>query len=116
MTLDPSVSYVVCCENGRRSSAAAYILSERGFDTRVLTGGIAATDLLLKKGARVRLSESRKVVEGADQLMARGVELELGGHEPAGFASADLIVVSPGVPLEMPAIAAARGALAERAG
>lgn len=40
--------------------------------------------------------------------MARGVELELGGHEPAGFASADLIVVSPGVPLEMPAIAAAR--------
>ncbi len=70
--------------------------------------GIAATDLLLKKGARVRLSESRKVVEGADQLMARGVELELGGHEPAGFASADLIVVSPGVPLEMPAIAAAR--------
>ena len=44
-TLDPSVPYVVCCENGRRSSAAAYILSERGFDTRVLTGGIAATDL-----------------------------------------------------------------------
>jgi len=44
-TLDPSVSYVVCCENGRRSSAAAYILSERGFETRVLTGGIAATDL-----------------------------------------------------------------------
>ena len=44
-TLDPSVPYVVCCENGRRSSAAAYVLSERGFDTRVLTGGIAATDL-----------------------------------------------------------------------
>ena len=37
--------YVVCCDNGRRSSAAAYILGERGFDTYVLKGGIAETDL-----------------------------------------------------------------------
>lgn len=44
-TLDPSVPYVVCCDNGRRSSAAAYILGERGFDTYVLKGGIAETDL-----------------------------------------------------------------------
>lgn len=44
-TLDPGVPYVVCCDNGRRSSAAAYILSERGLDTAVLQGGIAATDL-----------------------------------------------------------------------
>jgi CRP-like cAMP-binding protein/rhodanese-related sulfurtransferase len=44
-TLDPSVPYVVCCDNGRRSSAAAYILSERGFDTRVLRGGLAETEL-----------------------------------------------------------------------
>jgi rhodanese-related sulfurtransferase len=36
---------VVVCDNGRRSTAAAYILSERGFDARVLRGGIAATDL-----------------------------------------------------------------------
>jgi rhodanese-related sulfurtransferase len=39
------VPYVVCCDNGRRSSAAAYILSERGFDTCVLRGGLAETDL-----------------------------------------------------------------------
>jgi CRP-like cAMP-binding protein len=44
-TLEQGVQYVVCCDNGRRSSAAAYVLSERGFETRVLTGGIAATDL-----------------------------------------------------------------------
>jgi len=44
-TLDTSVPYVVCCDNGRRSSAAAYVLSERGFDTHVLQGGIARTDL-----------------------------------------------------------------------
>ena len=44
-TLDAAVPYVVCCDNGRRSSAAAYILSERGLDASVLEGGIAATDL-----------------------------------------------------------------------
>jgi len=44
-TLEPGIPYVVCCDNGRRSSAAAYVLSERGFDTCVLRGGIAETDL-----------------------------------------------------------------------
>jgi CRP-like cAMP-binding protein len=44
-TLDPAVPYVVCCDNARRSSAAAYLLSERGFDVSVLKGGIATTEL-----------------------------------------------------------------------
>jgi len=44
-TLDPAVRYVVLCDNGRRSSAAAYVLSERGFDCHVLRGGIAVTEL-----------------------------------------------------------------------
>ena len=38
--LDSDVSYVVCCDTGRRSSAAAYILSERGFNASVLKGGL----------------------------------------------------------------------------
>ncbi|HEX9208003.1 MAG TPA: cyclic nucleotide-binding domain-containing protein [Steroidobacteraceae bacterium] len=44
-TLDPTVPYVVVCDNGRRSSAAAYVLSERGFDAYVLRGGLVETDL-----------------------------------------------------------------------
>ncbi len=39
-TLDPKRKYVVCCDTGRRSSAGAYILSERGFQAYVLRGGI----------------------------------------------------------------------------
>jgi rhodanese-related sulfurtransferase len=42
--LDKNVPYVVCCDTGRRSSAAAYILSERGFEAYVLKGGLAATE------------------------------------------------------------------------
>ncbi|TFG40941.1 MAG: cyclic nucleotide-binding domain-containing protein [Chromatiales bacterium] len=39
-TLDPDKKYIVCCDTGRRSSAGAYILSERGYHAYVLTGGI----------------------------------------------------------------------------
>ncbi len=39
-TLDKDRQYVVCCDTGRRSSAGAYILNERGFEAYVLQGGI----------------------------------------------------------------------------
>jgi len=41
-TLDENKKYVVCCDTGRRSSAGAYILSERGFQAYVLRDGINA--------------------------------------------------------------------------
>ncbi len=43
-TLDRSLPYVVYCDTGRRSSAAAFILVERGFDAHVLRGGIDSAD------------------------------------------------------------------------
>jgi CRP-like cAMP-binding protein len=39
-TLDQDRKYVVCCDTGRRSSAGAYILNERGYQAYVLRGGI----------------------------------------------------------------------------
>ena len=39
-SLEAEQKYVVCCDTGRRSSAAAYILSERGIDAHVLQGGL----------------------------------------------------------------------------
>lgn len=39
-SLDPKVKYVVCCDTGRRSSAAAYILAERGYQAAILKGGL----------------------------------------------------------------------------
>ncbi len=70
--------------------------------------GIAAAALLVGKGARVTLSDVRPEVREADHLRAQGVRLELGGHRAETFTSADLIVTSPGVPPEQPAVAAAR--------
>ncbi|MDX1481515.1 MAG: cyclic nucleotide-binding domain-containing protein [Woeseiaceae bacterium] len=41
-TLEPDRDYVICCDTGRRSSAGAYILSERGYKAHVLEGGISS--------------------------------------------------------------------------
>src|SRR5271170_2838019 len=48
--LDKNTQYVVCCDTGRRSSAAAYILSERGFEAYVLKGGLAASEAARSPG------------------------------------------------------------------
>lgn len=44
-TLDPKLHYVVVCDTGRRSSAAAYILAERDLNASVLKGGMNAANL-----------------------------------------------------------------------
>ena len=40
--LDTERRYVVYCETGNRSSAAAFLLSERGYDVYVMKGGLSA--------------------------------------------------------------------------
>ncbi|OIQ82288.1 cyclic nucleotide-gated potassium channel [mine drainage metagenome] len=41
-TLDPQQEYITCCQSGRRSSVAAFIMAQQGFRVRVLEGGVAA--------------------------------------------------------------------------
>ena len=70
--------------------------------------GIAAAELLTRRGARVTLSDTRAAVPEAERLTPLGVKLELGGHQAGTFATADLVVLSPGVPPDQPVIEAAR--------
>ena len=70
--------------------------------------GIAAAELLVRRGARVTLSESHTEAPGTEPLLALGVQLELGGHRTETFTGADLIVLSPGVPPIQEAVQAAR--------
>jgi UDP-N-acetylmuramoylalanine--D-glutamate ligase len=70
--------------------------------------GIAAARLLVERGAQVTLSDARADIPEAQPLAEIGVALETGGHQPVTFTSADLVVLSPGVPPEQPAVAAAR--------
>jgi rhodanese-related sulfurtransferase len=41
-SLDRKRTYILFCQSGRRSAAAAFLLTQRGFDARVLEGGLAA--------------------------------------------------------------------------
>jgi UDP-N-acetylmuramoylalanine--D-glutamate ligase len=73
--------------------------------------GIATALFCAERGARVTATEARPEMEIADaaaKLRAAGVTLELGGHQPETFVEQDIIVPSPGVPLMMPMLAAAR--------
>ena len=72
--------------------------------------GLAAADLLVRRGALVTLTDAKPDVDGANDLVKRGVTLELGGHRLETFLRADRIVVSPGVKLDHPVLNAARDA------
>src|SRR3954466_14780136 len=74
--------------------------------------GVAAAQLLVRRGASVTLTDTRPQIEAEAEAELReaGVRLELGGHAPETLRAADLIVLSPGVPPSQPAIAAARAA------
>jgi UDP-N-acetylmuramoylalanine--D-glutamate ligase len=64
--------------------------------------GLAAAELLAKRGALVTLTEARTSFDGLDRLKDAGVRIEAGGHQRETLAAAELVVVSPGVPLEQP--------------
>ena len=70
--------------------------------------GLAAAKLLASRGAHVTLSESRTDVADVGPLRDAGVTLELGGHKTETFTSADLVVLSPGVPPDQVSVQAAR--------
>ncbi len=72
--------------------------------------GIAAAELLASRGARVTLTDIKLDVPDGKRLAGLGIGLELGAHDTRTFESADLIVVSPGVPLRQPALDRARRA------
>jgi UDP-N-acetylmuramoylalanine--D-glutamate ligase len=72
--------------------------------------GAALARFLLDRGGDVVLTDNRQ--EGLDPtvraLQGRGAHLALGEHDEALFRAADRVLVSPGVPLSLPAIQAAR--------
>jgi len=72
--------------------------------------GVAAAELLVRRGAAVILTDIRARIEDEERLRAAGVDLELGGHNAETLTRADLIVLSPGVPPRQPALDAARRA------
>src|SRR5262245_20034674 len=72
--------------------------------------GVAAARLLARRGARGVAPDRKPAGAPPEEALSLGAlgELALGTHAAAGFAAADLVVVSPGVPWQLPELEAAR--------
>ena len=84
-------------------------------DKKIVVVGAGSTGCSLSRffrsrGAQVVLSDSRSagLTDALDELKKSGVELDLGGHTQALFMASDLVVVSPGVPLDIPILVVCR--------
>ncbi len=84
--------------------------------TRALVVGLgrsgeAAARFLTAKGATVSATDAKTEAQLGPisaNLRSLGLPLHLGGHDPSIFLAQDLIVVSPGVPWDLPALEQAR--------
>jgi len=73
--------------------------------------GVASALFLKARGARVTVSDSKSEAELHDHipvLLDNGIAVETGGHGERTFGQQDLIVISPGVPVNAPALDPAR--------
>jgi UDP-N-acetylmuramoylalanine--D-glutamate ligase len=73
--------------------------------------GVASALFLKKRGAQVTVSDSKPQEQLGEEipiLLDHGIIVETGGHGERTFHGQDLIVVSPGVPVDSPALVQAR--------
>jgi UDP-N-acetylmuramoylalanine--D-glutamate ligase len=73
--------------------------------------GLSAAMFLRAQGARVTVSDTRSAVALANEIPAlldAGIMVESGGHGLLTFRRQDLIVVSPGVPMDTPEVKQAK--------
>jgi UDP-N-acetylmuramoylalanine--D-glutamate ligase len=73
--------------------------------------GVASALFLKAQGARVTVSDAKpqeQLGEEIPRLLDQGIVVETGGHGDRTFQGQDLIVVSPGVPLDTPVLRQAR--------
>jgi UDP-N-acetylmuramoylalanine--D-glutamate ligase len=73
--------------------------------------GLAAALFLRRRGAQVTVSDVRSaeaLAKDIPALLDEGIMVEAGGHGLLTFRRQDLIVVSPGVPLDTPELVQAR--------
>ena len=73
--------------------------------------GLAMARWLAREGASVRVADSREAPPNVDALRAAvpGAELACGEFAECTFAAIDLMAISPGVPVQTPAVQAAAG-------
>ena len=78
--------------------------------------GVASALFLKARGARVTVSDSKTPDQLSTEiplLLDHGIAVETGGHGERTFGGQDLIVVSPGVPADVPLASTGTGSRQE---
>src|SRR5437870_6818130 len=87
------------------------LVSKRVLVVGLGKSGVASALFLQARGARVTVSDAKpqdQLGQEIPMLLDHGIAVETGGHGERTFHGQDLIVVSPGVPVDSPALVQAR--------
>jgi UDP-N-acetylmuramoylalanine--D-glutamate ligase len=110
-TMAPEQTHPVFLQAARGEAWRRALAGRRVTVVGLARSGVAACRLLRRLGARVIGTDARgadAVGPDARALAQEGVRLLLGSHPPEAFETAELVVVSPGVPAEHPTLAEPR--------
>jgi len=83
-----NAKYIICCDTGRRSESAGFLLSHKGFDVYVLEGGIPDT-----ASDAVESGVMEATTDSVDAL-AEVIDFDGGIQEPCGETGADAGIVA----------------------
>src|ERR1700744_2940389 len=95
----------------RREVIGMELKGKKGLVVGLGKSGLAAALFLRRRGAQVTVSDVRSaeaLAKDIPALLDEGIMVEAGGHGLLTFRRQDLIVVSPGVPLDTPELAQVR--------
>ncbi len=82
--------YIICCDDGSRSSVAAFLLNRNGFDTYILDGGLAQHRELINKDIDKNLAH-----EEPAKVEDTGLSLEEASNEFVEETKSELVNEAP---------------------
>ena len=86
-----NTKYIICCDTGRRSESAGFLLSHNGFDVYVLEGGIPVTSA---ETTTADASHTGEPSEGVTETDFDSQAIAESAGVPGGFAAQDEELVS----------------------
>jgi UDP-N-acetylmuramoylalanine--D-glutamate ligase len=110
--IDSEAEAVTAAPAGRGEAYRRWIAGQTVAVVGLARSGVAAARLVRRLQGQVLASDASPLdalSPEARALADYGCALWAGGHPEIAFAGAGLVVVSPGVPLDLPALAAVRG-------
>lgn len=102
--LDSNTAYIVCCDTGRRSSAGAFVMSQRGFNVYTLKNGLmdvpdeALTNQCTDEPASQKVKDAEIIPFDADSKSraepVKGKTVELARPQPVDTALIDKLALA----------------------